>query len=417
MDKILIRGGTPLQGEITMSGAKNAVLPILFASLLTDENCVYKNVPDLKDVSTTVKLLENFGVSTKKDENTLHVLAHNIEKPLASYDLVKTMRASVLALGPLLARHGYARIALPGGCAIGARPINLHLNALVSLGADISLNEGYVTAQAKKLKGTTLCFETTTVTGTENIMMAAVLAEGTTIIENAAKEPEIIDLAQCLNKMGAKIEGTGTSRITIEGVSDLKGVEYEIMPDRIETGTYLVAVAATGGEVVLHNGEAKHLQSILTKLTQMGVDLDLSVKNQIKIKSEGKLKSVNIKTEPYPGFPTDMQAQMMALASISEGTSFIAEHIFENRFMHVCELQRMGAEIDIHGNVAQVKGVSHLKGAPVMATDLRASVSLVIAGLVAEGTTEIHRVYHLDRGYEALERKLSQLGAHIERVS
>ncbi len=416
MDKIVIEGGKPLFGEVFVSGAKNAVLPILFASLLTDEECVFENVPQLKDVATVLRLLKEFGVDVKNDGRTIRVRARTIEKPFATYDLVKTMRASVLALGPLLARAGRAHVALPGGCAIGARPINLHLQALTKLGADMALSEGYVVAQAKKLTGTTIYFETSTVTGTENILMAACLAIGTTIIENAAQEPEVIDLANCLNSMGAEIEGAGTSKITVKGKTSLKGCHYTIMPDRIEAGTYAVAAVATQGDVIIRNCEPEHLQALLTKLSDSGAHIEVPNPKSIRVRAFERPRSFKLQTEPYPGFATDMQAQMMALASVALGTSALVENIFENRFMHVCELQRMGAHIEVKGSMALVQGRENLIGAPVMATDLRASVCLVIAGLVARGKTEIHRVYHLDRGYEKLEEKLLKLGANIMRV-
>ncbi|HLD74201.1 MAG TPA: UDP-N-acetylglucosamine 1-carboxyvinyltransferase, partial [Bdellovibrionota bacterium] len=387
MDKIVIEGGKPLFGEVFVSGAKNAVLPILFASLLTDEECVFENVPQLKDVTTALTLLKELGVDVKHHDQTIRVRAQNIEKPFAPYELVKTMRASVLALGPLLARVGRAHVALPGGCAIGARPINLHLQALTKLGAEMTLHEGYVVAEAKKLLGTTLYFETSTVTGTENILMAACLASGTTIIENAAREPEIIDLAHCLNLMGADIEGAGTSTITVRGKKELKGCHYTIMPDRIEAGTYAVAAVATQGDVLIRNCEPEHLKSLLTKLSDSGAHIEIVNPKSIRVRASDRTRSFNLQTEPYPGFATDMQAQMMALACVADGTSALVENIFENRFMHVCELQRMGAHIEVKGSMALVQGGENLMGAPVMATDLRASVCLVIAGLIAQGKT------------------------------
>lgn len=417
MDKIIIQGGYPLYGDVSISGAKNAVLPILFSAILTDEKCSYKNVPDLRDVTTALLLLKEFGIHLEHEGKSISIRAQTIEKPFAPYELVRTMRASVLALGPLLARTGMARIALPGGCAIGARPINLHLQGLTKLGADISLDQGYVMAKAKKLKGAHIYFEMPTVTGTENLMMAACLAEGTTIIENAAKEPEIIDLANCLNSMGAHIEGAGNSKIIIEGKRYLKGTTHEVMFDRIEAGTYLVAGAVAGGDITVSPCDAPYMQALLSKLEDAGASIEILENHKIRLKRLGDLRPVNVRTEPYPGFPTDMQAQMMVLATLAQGSSTITETIFENRFMHVCELQRMGAQIDISGNTAVVKGGTKLLGAPVMATDLRASVCLVIAGLAGEGITEIQRVYHLDRGYEALETKFQKLGAHIERVS
>ncbi|MBI2026786.1 MAG: UDP-N-acetylglucosamine 1-carboxyvinyltransferase [Deltaproteobacteria bacterium] len=416
MDKIIIEGGYPLKGEVSISGAKNSILPLLFSSLLTDKPCFFDRIPHLRDVATTYKILKSFGVAIDEGEHQSHVQALSIKNPFAHYDLVRTMRASVLALGPLLARCGYAKIALPGGCAIGARPINLHLSALQKLGADIRLEEGYVIATAKKLRGAPIYFETPTVTGTENLMMAAVLADGHTVLDNAAREPEIVDLAKCLKKMGATISGEGTSRIEIEGKPSLSGVHYTVMGDRIEAGTYLVAAAATGGDVTLLGCDPEHVTAILSKLEEMGADIAVSNEFQ-KIRIQGRdLRNIKLSTEPYPGFPTDMQAQMMVLATRARGTSIIVENIFENRFMHVCELQRMGAKIEIQGHSAVIEGGVSLKGAPVMATDLRASVCLVIGGLMASGTTEINRVYHLDRGYEEIEKKLKGLGAHIERI-
>ncbi|HLD73817.1 MAG TPA: UDP-N-acetylglucosamine 1-carboxyvinyltransferase [Bdellovibrionota bacterium] len=416
MDKIIIEGGKPLFGEVFISGAKNSVLPLLFASLLTDEECVFENVPQLKDVTTALTLLKEFGVDAEHHGETIRVRAKSIEKPFAPYELVKTMRASVLALGPLLARVGRVHVALPGGCAIGSRPINLHLQALSKLGADMTLHEGYVLAQAKKLVGTNLYFETSTVTGTENILMAACLAEGTTIIENAAREPEIIDLANCLNSMGADIEGAGASKIIVRGKRGLKGCHYTIMPDRIEAGTYAVAAVATQGDVIIRNCDPEHMQALLTKLSDSGALIENVDTTSIRVRGIEQARAFNLQTEPYPGFATDMQAQMMALACVAQGTSALVENIFENRFMHVCELQRMGAHIEVKGSMALVQGRENLIAAPVMATDLRASVCLVIAGLIAQGKTEIHRIYHLDRGYEKLEEKFLKLGANITRV-
>ena len=414
MDKIIIEGGEPLEGEIEVSGSKNAALPILAASLLTEGWCTFHNIPDLVDVKTIKELLISLGAAIE-EENPLRINGGDIKNCLASYDLVKTMRASILVLGPLVARMGQARVSLPGGCAIGARPVNLHLKALQALGADIDLRDGYVEAKTTGLRGATIYFDTSTVTGTENIMMAAVLAEGRTVLENAAREPEIVNLAAVLNDMGAKIRGAGTDIITIEGVKTLNPVEARVIPDRVEAGTYMIAAVLTGGEVIVKGCEPSHVEALITKLREAGSSIE-PVEKGLKISGRGKVDSVDITTLPYPGFPTDLQAQMMVLMAGAKGISVIRETVFENRFMHVNELMRMGADILIDGNQAVVKGVEKLKGAQVMATDLRASASLVLAGLVAEGRTELSRVYHLDRGYEKIENKLSSLGARIRRV-
>lgn len=416
MEKIIIEGGARLNGTVKISGAKNAALPILLASILTDKENKIHNVPNLKDVDTTCQLLKGAGVRVEKSgDGQVIVDASRINNTEASYDLVRTMRASVMVLGPLLARLGKAKVSLPGGCAIGARPINLHLKGFEALGANIKLEHGYVVAEAKRLKGNRIYFDIVTVTGTENIMMAGVLAEGKTIIENAAKEPEVVNLANTLNSMGASIKGAGTDIIEINGVSRLNGGEHTVIPDRIETGTFMVAAAITGGDVEIINCIPEYIEPVIIKLTEAGMKIDTG-KDFIRVKSNGKIKSVDITTAPYPAFPTDMQAQFMSLMSISEGMSVITETVFENRFMHVAELRRMGANIKVEGNTAVIKGVPKLSAAPLMATDLRASASLILAGLAAEGETVVSRVYHLDRGYEAIEKKLSALGAKIRRV-
>jgi len=416
MEKIIIEGGVKLNGTVKISGAKNAALPILLSSILTDKENKIHNVPNLKDVDTTCQLLKGAGVKVERSENGQVIVdASRINNTEASYDLVRTMRASVMVLGPLLARLGKAKVSLPGGCAIGARPINLHLKGFEALGVNIKLEHGYVVAEAKRLKGNRIYFDIVTVTGTENIMMAGVLAEGKTIIENAAKEPEVVNLANTLNSMGASIKGAGTDIIEINGVSRLNGGEHTVIPDRIETGTFMVAAAITGGDVKITNCIPEYIEPVIVKLTEAGVNID-TWKDFIRVKANGKIKAVDIKTSPYPAFPTDMQAQFMSLMSISEGMSVITETVFENRFMHVAELRRMGANIKVEGNTAVIKGVPKLSAAPLMATDLRASASLILAGLAAEGETVISRVYHLDRGYEAIEKKLSVLGAKIRRV-
>jgi UDP-N-acetylglucosamine 1-carboxyvinyltransferase len=415
MDKIIVEGGRPLTGEVNISGAKNAALPILVSSLLTDGLCTFSNVPNLKDIESIKQLLSHLGAKIETDGDVVKIDASNILNHEAPYELVRKMRASILVLGPLVVRLKKARVSLPGGCAIGARPINLHLKGLACLGASIELKHGYVEAYAKKLKGSEIYLDIATVTGTENIMMAAVLAKGSTVIHNAAREPEIIALADFLNKMGADISGAGTSAITITGVSSLSPVSVSIIPDRIETGTFMVAAALTGGDVKLLGTEPDHLEAIIHKLSLTGARIKIDGKN-IRVKGIKNIASVDIKTLPYPGFPTDMQAQFMVLMSVARGLSLIFETVFENRFIHVGELKRMGADITIAGNAAMIKGVKMLSGAPVMASDLRASASLILAGLVAHGKTEINRVYHLDRGYEALEEKFASLGAAIKRV-
>lgn len=415
MDKIVINGGEKLRGTVETCGAKNAALPILVSSLLTGEWCTFHNVPDLVDVKTILKLLNGLGAEIERDGRTLRIRTKQVENQEASYDLVKTMRASILVLGPLVARTGRARVSMPGGCAIGARPVNLHIKALQELGAHIELREGYVEATTSGLKGATIFFDTSTVTGTENIMMAAVLARGKTVLKNAAREPEVENLAEVLNGMGARIRGAGTEEITIEGVEYLDSVEGSIIPDRVEAGTFMIAAAITRGDVVIDKCRPSHLDALVVKLREAGSVVDI-MENKIRVAGGSIVQSVDATTLPYPGFPTDLQAQMVALMSVANGISVIRETVFENRFMHVNELVRMGANITLDGNRAIVKGVQRLKGAPVMATDLRASASLILAGLAAEGRTELGRVYHLDRGYERIEEKLSQLGADIRRV-
>jgi UDP-N-acetylglucosamine 1-carboxyvinyltransferase len=416
MDKLVIEGGVALTGTIDVSGAKNAALPILTAALLTEEALTVENVPRLRDVTTMLDLLGRMGVSVSLDGKLgAELNARGLDNPVAPYDLVKTMRASVLVLGPLLARLGTARVSLPGGCAIGLRPVDQHVKGLQAMGATISMEQGYMVASAPRLKGARICMDLVTVTGTENIMMAASLAEGRTVIENAAREPEVVDLAGCLNAMGARIVGAGTDTITIDGVERLHGARYRVMPDRIETGTFLVAAAATGGRVRLNGARADSLDAVLDKLREAGTTVEAAA-DWIELQAHGRRQAVNLRTAPYPGFPTDMQAQFVALNSVAQGTAVVTETIFENRFMHAQELRRLGADIEVEGNTAIVKGVTHLDGATVMATDLRASASLVVAGLVARGTTTIERVYHLDRGYERIEEKLSQLGGRIRRV-
>ncbi len=417
MDKLIIHGGIPLNGEISISGAKNAALPILSATLLTDESITIGNVPHLHDVTTTIELLGRMGAQITVDERMcIEINNSQIEFFFAPYELVKTMRASILVLGPLLAHYGKADVSLPGGCAIGSRPVNLHLQGLAAMGADITVEGGYIRATAKRLKGAHLALDIVTVTGTENLMMAATLADGLTVIENAAREPEVTDLAFCLNKMGAKVSGAGTDRIEIEGVDTLHGTEYDILPDRIETGTYLVAAAMTGGKIRLKNTQPVLLETVLAKLSEAGANIKTE-ENAISLDMEGKKpKAVDIHTSPFPGFPTDMQAQFTAMNCIAKGAGTITESVFENRFMHVHELQRMGADLKLEGNTTITEGVERLTCALVMATDLRASASLVLAGLVAEGETIVDRIYHIDRGYETIEEKLSQLGADIKRI-
>ncbi|MFH2046301.1 MAG: UDP-N-acetylglucosamine 1-carboxyvinyltransferase [Pseudomonadota bacterium] len=415
MDKILVEGGHPLSGEVKISGAKNAALPILISSLLVDGSCTYSNVPDLMDIKSTKDLLINLGVKVEMEGNTVKLDAGGLNNYEAPYELVRKMRASILVLGPLVARLKKARVSLPGGCSIGARPINLHLKGLAALGAKVDLVHGYVEASADVLRGAEFYFDTVSVTGTENLMMAAVLADGITTLRNVAREPEVVALADVLNKMGAKIEGIGTSVLTITGVPSLKPVSTPIIPDRIEAGTFMVAAALTGGDIEIVDCEPTHLESVIHKLRLIGSDISIEG-NSIRVKGGEKISSIDIKTMPYPGFPTDMQAQFMVLMSVAKGFSVITETIFENRFIHVSELKRMGANIKISGNTAMITGVPKLMGAPVMATDLRASASLILAGLVASGTTEVNRVYHLDRGYEAIEKKFAALGAKINRV-
>ncbi|MEI7430374.1 MAG: UDP-N-acetylglucosamine 1-carboxyvinyltransferase [Betaproteobacteria bacterium] len=416
MDKLLIEGGTPLAGDVAISGAKNAALPILCASLLTAEPLHLKNVPHLNDISTMLRLIGQMGVEVSMEGNEgLILCSHGLNNPVAPYDMVKTMRASILVLGPLLARCGEAKVSLPGGCAIGARPVDQHIKGLQAMGAEIHVENGYILAKAKRLKGARIVTDMVTVTGTENLMMAAVLADGETIIENAAREPEVVDLAHCLIAMGARISGAGTDSIVIQGVERLHGATHAIMPDRIETGTYLCAAAVTGGRVRLTNTSSVYLDSVIQKLRETGCEV-LAQGDEIVLNAPSRLKAVGIRTEPYPAFPTDMQAQFMAINCVAEGSAVIRETIFENRFMHAVELIRLGADIKIDANNALVTGVPHLDGATVMATDLRASASLVIAGLVAQGETLIERIYHLDRGYERIEEKLTRLGAKVKRV-
>ena len=418
MDKLIIKGGRPLEGEISISGAKNAALPILAATLLADAPVNISNVPHLHDITTTIGLLARMGSKLTIDERmNLEVDSTDIKDFSAPYELVKTMRSSIIVLGPLLAKYGKADVSLPGGCAIGSRPVNIHLQGLRSMGADIRVERGYIRATAKRLKGVHLTMDIVTVTGTENLMMAATLAEGKTVLENAAREPEVFDLANCLISMGAKIEGAGTDRIEIEGVETLSVTDYKIMPDRIETGTYLVAAAMTGGKIKLKGTKPELLDAVLAKLTEAGASIEAD-ENSISLDMKGQRpRAVDIHTSPFPGFPTDMQAQFTAMNCIATGNGTITESVFENRFMHVQELQRMGANLKLEGNTAISAGVDYLTGAQVMATDLRASASLVLAGLVAEGDTVVDRIYHIDRGYETIEEKLTQLGAHIRRVA
>ena len=416
MDKLIIEGGVPLAGEVAISGAKNAALPILCAAILSAEPLRVGNVPHLQDVTTMLGLLAQMGIAISVDDRLgVELDAAALNNPVAPYELVKTMRASVLVLGPLVARCGEARVSLPGGCAIGLRPVDQHIKALQAMGATIAIEHGYLHARAPRLKGARIIMDLVTVTGTENIMMAATLASGETIIENAAREPEVVDLANCLNAMGAKVSGAGTDVITVTGVPRLKGASHHVMPDRIETGTFLAAAAATGGEIRLRQTRGGLLDAVLEKLREAGAQIDAGA-DSISLRMKGPLRAVSLRTAPYPAFPTDMQAQFMALNSVAHGTALVTETIFENRFMHVQELRRLGAQIEVEGNTAVVTGVDHLDGATVMATDLRASASLVLAGLIARGETTIERVYHLDRGYEAIEEKLSRLGARVRRV-
>ena len=420
MDKLLIRGGRRLEGEVAIAGAKNAALPELCAALLTPEPVTLTNVPGLQDVATMLRLLATMGVSVAHEGDTVRLDAHAVASPEAPYELVKTMRASILVLGPLLARFGRARVSLPGGCAIGSRPVDQHIRGLQAMGAEIAVEHGYIVARAGRLGGARITTDMVTVTGTENLLMAAVLAEGETVLENAAQEPEVPDLAEMLIAMGARIEGHGTSRIRVEGVDRLHGTAHRIIPDRIECGTFLCAAAASGGDVVLRDARADHLDAVIDKLREAGVAIEAGAaadgRGWIRVRSDGRLKAVSLRTSEYPAFPTDMQAQFMALDCIADGASKVVETIFENRFMHVNELLRLGANIEVDGHTALVQGVGRLSGAAVMATDLRASASLVIAGLVAEGETRVDRIYHLDRGYDRMEAKLRALGADIERV-
>jgi UDP-N-acetylglucosamine 1-carboxyvinyltransferase len=419
MDKLLIRGGRPLQGEVAISGAKNAALPELCAALLTDEPVMLANVPQLQDVATALKLLRHMGVQVERGDAGVTLDARTLLNAEAPYDLVKTMRASILVLGPLLARHGRARVSLPGGCAIGSRPVDQHIKGLQAMGAQIVVDHGYIEARAERLKGARITTDMVTVTGTENLLMAATLADGETVLENAAQEPEIADLAELLIAMGARIEGHGSSRIRIEGVSRLHAPReaHRIIPDRIEAGTFLCAVAAAGGDVLLRGARAGHLEAVIDKLREAGVQIEARADDAIRVCASGRPRAVGFRTSEYPAFPTDMQAQMMAVNCIADGTALITETIFENRYMHVNELVRLGAKIEIDGHTAVVTGVEKLSGATVMATDLRASASLVIAGLVADGETRVDRIYHLDRGYDRMEAKLRKLGAQIERVT
>jgi len=414
MEKLAIQGGVPLRGEVRVSGAKNAALPLMCAALLSESPLRLGNVPRLRDVSTMLQLLAQMGVAVERDGDAVLLDARRVERPLAPYELVKTMRASILVLGPLVARCGAARVSLPGGCAIGLRPVDQHLKGLEALGAELHVEQGYITARAKRLRGARHVMDLVTVTGTENLMMAATLAEGRTVLENAAREPEVVDLADCLNAMGARVSGAGTDVITIDGVERLGGASHRIMPDRIETGTFLAAAAATRGVVTLRDAEAGLLGAVIEKLREAGAQVDVGDRT-IRLEMPGRPRSVSVATAPYPGFPTDMQAQLMALDTVADGTAVINETIFENRFMHALELARLGADIETSDHAATVRGVPQLQGATVMATDLRASASLVIGGLVAEGETVIDRIYHLDRGYEAIETKLAALGARIRR--
>ncbi|HIJ55196.1 MAG TPA: UDP-N-acetylglucosamine 1-carboxyvinyltransferase [Deltaproteobacteria bacterium] len=416
MDKIVVEGGVKLKGEIEISGAKNAALPILVSSLLADGESVYSNVPRLMDIESIKLLLSSLGARIETDDRTVRIDGSGLHNHEAPYDLVRKMRASILVLGPLMARLKKARVSLPGGCAIGARPINFHLKGLQRFGAAISLKHGYVEASTDGLKGAEIFFDIVTVTGTENMMMAAVLADGITTLRNAAQEPEVVALAEVLQKMGAKIEGAGTPVITVSGVESLNPTSVSIIPDRIETGTYMIAAALTNGEITLKNCRPNHLEAVINKLEETGTRIETK-EDQIRVTGPSVIKSADLKTLPYPGFPTDLQAQFMVLMSVADGKSVISETIFENRFIHVSELERMGADITISGHSALIKGVPNLSGAPVMATDLRASASLILAGLVAQGTTEVNRVYHIDRGYEAIEQKFKSLGARINRIT
>jgi UDP-N-acetylglucosamine 1-carboxyvinyltransferase len=418
MDRLIITGGAPLSGEIRISGSKNAALPIIASTLLATDPVSISNIPHLRDITTTMELLGRMGVEiTMGEKMQVQVNSSTIKSFVAPYELVKTMRASILVLGPLVARFGQAEVSLPGGCAIGSRPVNLHIHGLQQMGAEITVENGYIKAKAKRLHGAKLVMDMVTVTGTENLMMAATLAKGTTIIENAAREPEIVDLANCLNAMGAKVHGAGSDIITIEGVDALHGASYSVIPDRIETGTFLVAAAMTGGNVRLKDTRPDHLDAVVAKLQEAGAEIETG-NDWIDIKMHGRRpRAVDLRTSPYPAFPTDMQAQFCALNAIAEGAAAITETVFENRFMHVYEMQRMGADLQVKGNSVMSRGIPRLTGATVMATDLRASAGLVLAGLVADGDTPVDRIYHIDRGYECIEEKLQQLGATIRRVS
>jgi len=418
MNKLLIQGGVTLDGEVRISGAKNAVLPILAATLLAEGRSNVQNVPHLQDVTTTMALLGTMGVTVVVDETmSIEVDASTLTTQVAPYELVRTMRSSILVLGPLLARYGYAEVSLPGGCAIGSRPVNIHIKGMQEMGADIEVKNGYIIARAERLKGARIVMDMVTVTGTENLMMAAVLADGVSTLENAAREPEVVDLANFLNKMGARISGIGTDTLTIEGVESLQGTTYKVVPDRIETGTFLVAAAITGGRVKVKDTDPGLLDAVLDKLREAGGEISCG-DDWIELDMKGKRpRAVSVRTAPYPAFPTDMQAQFTALNVVAEGTGTIIETVFENRYMHVQELQRMGANIEVEGNTAIVRGQDQLNGAPIMATDLRASASLILAGLVAQGETEVRRIYHIDRGYELIEEKLANLGANIRRVA
>ena len=418
MDRLLIKGGTPLCGEVSISGAKNSVLPVLGASLMSEEPLIIQNVPHLQDVASTMRLLGSMGATvTLGEDNSLRVDTHGVNRCYASYDIVRTMRASILVLGPLLARYGQAEVSLPGGCAIGTRPIDLHLRGLAAMGASIDVSNGYIRARAKRIQGAVLALDQITVTGTENLMMAATLAEGTTVIENAAREPEVEDLAACLVAMGARIRGSGTSRIEIEGVRELHGATHQVLPDRIEAATYLAAGCVTGGKVRVSQVRPDTMEAVLIKFGEYGADIELGEDYVELDMQDRRPRASDIYTAAYPGFPTDMQAQMAAVSTVAEGTSTITETIFENRFMHIQELVRMGANIEVHGSAAVIQGVDRLSGAPVMATDLRASASLILAGLAAEGESVVDRVYHIDRGYECVEEKFQRLGANIQRLS
>ena len=417
MDKLIATGGIPLKGDVRISGAKNAALPLMISSLLTEETLSISNIPHLQDITTTMELLGQLGVKLRVNENmSIEADASGVNSVIAPYELVRTMRASILVLGPLTARFGRAEVSLPGGCSIGSRPVNMHIKGLEALGAKITVNGGYIKASASRLKGTRIFMDLISVTGTENLMMAATLTEGVTTIENAAREPEVIDLADCLNAMGAKVEGAGTDEIIIEGVEKLGSARHRAIPDRIEAGTFLVAATVSGGEITVRDVIPKQLDAILEKLREAGAEIETG-DTWIHLKAPaGRIKSVNIRTAPYPAFPTDMQAQFVLLNTIAEGTATVVETVFENRFMHVQELQRMGANIDLDGNIAVIRGVDQLHAAPVMATDLRASACLILAGLIAQGDTVIDRIYHIDRGYHFIEEKLTLLGANIRRV-